>query len=727
MTLGRATMAAVLLATVAVAAEPPRRRLPGTVPRGLAQATDAGRAPADLRLEHVRVFLGLRDRGRLDAVIAAQQDRRSPRYRRWLDDTEIADRFGPRRADYERVRAWLTAHGLEVVRESRSRISLVVAGSAAQIETALATPIRLVRRAGRTYRTPLVDPSVPEDIAADVRAIFGLDDLPKFRPLVQVDGGGTALGPDDFATVYDLNGLRAAGITGAGRSIAILARSNFRDSDIAHFSERFLGAPLTPTRKLVDPSRDPGIPDVFEEREVLLDTQWAGAVAPGAQVNVVISTREGDIPESLEKAIDDREGDVISISFGVCDLVNPVIATELFDAFYTIANAKGQTVVVASGDFGPVECFPDEPHRFSVNALASSPHAVAVGGTSFSLAPDGTLPAVLEESVWKDGFGASGGGQSLVFALPRYQANAGIAVLASGRALPDLALAGSPLTPGYAVVQNGEALAVGGTSAGAPAFAGILALVNERLVQREGRAGLGQLLPSLYRLASEQARGLRPAVFRDVVLGDNGGFLATPGFDFATGWGSPLGAPLAEALGTPGPCEPAIGCLVPARGARRRACAGEWLVEKTVFDAQQGLPAVRQTCTDGDPGCDADGIADGRCTVNVALCLNVFDFRILTARGIPACQPGSVRGVRLMSPRARPHDAVASANRAALAEAVAGLPDFPITLDGACTATVPVVVPVATHGTKGRQRLRATVRTSVGRTRVRLDLLCVAP
>jgi hypothetical protein len=113
--------------------------------------------------------------------------------------------------------------------------------------------------------------------------------------------------------------------------------------------------------------------------------------------------------------------------------------------------------------------------------------------------------------------------------------------------------------------------------------------------------------------------------------------------------------------------------------------------------------------------------------VNVALCLNVFDFRVLTARGIPACQPGAVRGVRIASPRARPHDAVASANRAALAEAVAGLPDFPITLDSACTATVPIVVPVAGHGSKGRQRLRATVRTSVGRTRVRLDLHCGAP
>src|SRR2546426_4832918 len=132
---------ALLLALATAAAAEPLRRLPGTVPRALAAMVPAGRAPGDLRLEHVTVFLGLRHGRALDALIAAQQDRRSPLFHRWLDAAEIADRFAPRREAYERVRRWFVGHGFTVVRDSRFRTALVVAGSAAQVEAALAAPI----------------------------------------------------------------------------------------------------------------------------------------------------------------------------------------------------------------------------------------------------------------------------------------------------------------------------------------------------------------------------------------------------------------------------------------------------------------------------------------------------------------------------------------------------------------------------------------------------------
>src|SRR5207249_4660037 len=135
MKIGLGTAAPLALATTAAAE--PLRRLPGTVPRALAAMTPAGRAPADLRLEHVTVFLGIRHRRALDALIAAQQDRRSPLFHRWLAASEIADRFGPRRGAYERVRRWFVAHGFQVVRDSQFRTALVVAGTAAQVERAL--------------------------------------------------------------------------------------------------------------------------------------------------------------------------------------------------------------------------------------------------------------------------------------------------------------------------------------------------------------------------------------------------------------------------------------------------------------------------------------------------------------------------------------------------------------------------------------------------------------
>ncbi|HUE30743.1 MAG TPA: S53 family peptidase, partial [Verrucomicrobiae bacterium] len=639
-------------------------------------------------------------------------------------------RFGPRRDEYERVRGWFVARGFEVVRDSQFRVALVVAGTAAQVEAALGAPIGRFVRGGRTYHAPLAEPSLPASIAASVRGMVGLDDLPKFRPLAISPGGDTALVPSDFATAYGVKSLQTAGLTGAGHSIAVIARSNFADGDVASFSTNFLSFQLAPVR--VFAGADPGIStDEGERIEVSLDTEWAGSLAPGATLNIVIGSQSGNIPEALITAIENRasgapSGDVITISFGLCEQAAPVVTNELFDAFYAIANAQGQTVLVAAGDDGGRACLP-QSSAAAVNGLASSPHVVAVGGTSFALNPDGSVPppATLVEKVWEDSGGAGGGGQSIVFAMPRYQIAAGLGGLSSGRAVPDLAVAASPVDPGYVVVEGGVGLIVGGTSAGTPAMASALALVNQRLEQTHGvTGGLGQLLPDLYRVASEQVRGVGPAVFRDVVTGSNGAFVAGPGFDLASGWGAPLVDALAGTLEGPGPCEPDLVCMVP-NGRGGRSCAGEWLVEQELFLVRRNhLPAPRQTCRDGDPQCDADGAADGHCTLRVALCLNVFDSRgpLLHARGpnkgLPLCRPGTVHGARLLAPRASRRDPTANANHMSLADTIGALP-LPTGLDAACTATVPVIVPVNGHVT-----LRAQVADARGPVTPRVTLRC---
>jgi subtilase family serine protease len=726
----RAIAALVLAGLLAPSADAePMRRLAGTVPRMVGTLTPAGAAPGDLRLANITVVLGLRDREGLDALIAAQQDPRSPRYHQWLDAEEIADRFGARRADYERVRRWLAGQGLTVVQDSPYRLALVAAGTAAQAEAALATPIRLFRHRGKTVHAPTADPLLPESIALSVRGILGLDDLPKFHPLAIVSGGETALGPADFAAAYGILPLQELGITGAGHSIAVVARSNFEDSDIQEFARKF-SIPLNPVRKFTDPGNDPGVLNRDgEETEVLIDTQWGGSLAPGAQLNVVISTPQGDIPEALQKAVTDQEGDIITISFGLCEPAAPSVTTiELFDAYYAIANLQGQTVVVASGDGGATECAPDDQRRLAVNLLASSPHAIAVGGSSFVLdGENGTIPVPLVETVWSDDFGAGGGGESEVFARPRFQLGPGVPAL-TGRGLPDLALPASPLTPGYVI---GEARIVGGTSVGAPAFAGMLALVSERLAATRGATRLGQLVPSLYRLGGEQARGLRAPVFRDIEIGANAlpgspGFPAGPGWDLATGWGAPMADALAEGLDAPGRCDPEIGCLIPGRGPREHACAGAWLVDQgTLARGPRGVPHVKQACIDGDPECDLDGVADGQCTMQVALCLNIFDFRFVR-RGLPVCEPGSVRRVRLLSPRSASRRPETPANRAALTAALRGLPDLPTRLRSACTASAAVVVPLRGRHARGRLDLRARVLGGFGQTNARVVLTCQA-
>jgi subtilase family serine protease len=720
-------------------------RLGGTVPRALARVAPESPAPGDLRLEHVTFFLGLRNRREAEGRIAAQQDSRSPFFRRYLGAEEIADRYGPRKAEYERLRRWLHLHGFTVVHESPFRVALVVAGTAAQVAHALKAPIALYRRNGKVQRAPTVDPALPGELAASVQGILGLDDLDRFRPLAQLNlchngnkdgqrctgdgdcpggscGTANALAPADFSAAYSVTPLQNQGLTGAGKSIAVIARSNFLDSDVAAFSQRFLpGVLLTPRRAFAGP--DPGVLTDRDERiEVLLDTQWAGALAPGAHVNVVISTREGNIPEALVKAVDERLGDAITMSFGLCEPAWESSTTELFDAFYAIANLQGQTVLVASGDAGKFDCSPDSP-IVAVNALASSPHAIAVGGSAFQLAGDGSVPTTVDESTWDDALGAGGGGKSAVFGMPPYQRAAGLVSLSFGRAMPDLSLAASPFSPGYFMVEGGIDRKVGGTSASAPALASVLALVNERL----GTPGLGQFLPSLYRLGSEQMRS-GPVVFRDITQGSNG-FPAGVGFDLATGWGAPLIDALAANLQAGRVCDTTIDCLVPGRGSAHDACAGEWLVEhRALATNRRGLPRAVQSCRDGDFACDADGTADGRCTFNVALCLNVFDFRRLVHRGqlvVPRCSPGRVKRVHLLAPKASLTSIQQNENRDTLLTAIASLPDLPTGFVSVCSATVPVIVPLPGPGSKGRLTLRTRV-TGSRSTTAKVTLRCKA-
>jgi hypothetical protein len=320
-----------------------------------------------------------------------------------------------------------------------------------------------------------------------------------------------------------------------------------------------------------------------------------------------------------------------------------------------------------------------------------------------------------------------------VFARPRYQL-AALSSVRQGRGLPDIATAGSPNAPGYFIVQDNNDEKVGGTSVGAPAFASVLALIGEQLANTKGVNGLGQLLPTLYRLGSEQMRGLRPPVFRDVTEGDNavagsGGFAAGPGFDLATGWGTPMADALADALTGPGICEPDLACMVPARGSRRKACRAEWLVERGAPQERAGdVLRVRQTCRDGDPECDTDATADGRCVLNVALCLNVFDYRehFLGAQQLPVCDPTLLRHSRLTSVQGSGRrDARRTTNRRALQAAIRDLP-LPGSLQHACTATVPVEVPIPTGRAHGHLSLTARTAQGSGAITARVKLRCEA-
>jgi kumamolisin len=224
---------------------------------------------------------------------------------------------------------------------------------------------------------------------------------------------------------------------------------------------------------------------------------------------------------------------VISISWGSAESTWTAQAMTAFDSAAQDAAALGVTICAASGDSGSSDGVNDGANH--VDFPASSPHILGCGGTSLQSANG----AIQSETVWNDGTqgGAGGGGFSTQFPLPAWQASAKIVPPSGGgRGVPDVSGDADPET-GYSVLVDGESMVIGGTSAVAPLWSGLIALLNEKL----GKP-LGFLQPTLYGLPQSDG------VFHDITSGSNGAFSAGPGWDAASGLGTPSGENLLEAL-----------------------------------------------------------------------------------------------------------------------------------------------------------------------------------
>jgi kumamolisin len=223
-----------------------------------------------------------------------------------------------------------------------------------------------------------------------------------------------------------------------------------------------------------------------------------------------------------------RKPTVISISWGGPESTWTQQSMQNFDEVAKEAGLLGITITVAAGDNGSSDGLNDGQNH--VDFPASCPHVVAAGGTRL-LAANGSITS---ETVWNDGAqgGSTGGGYSTVFARPDWQANV---VMQSNRGVPDVAGDADPET-GYKVQVDGQQLVIGGTSAVAPLWAGLIALLNQKLQSR-----IGFINPLLY--TSDES-----TCFRDISSGDNGAYSAGPGWDATTGMGSPLGIQLIQAV-----------------------------------------------------------------------------------------------------------------------------------------------------------------------------------
>jgi len=462
---------------------------------------------------------------------------------------------GAATADVQLVRSVLGAlPGVSIASVHAPSRRVKVAGTLGDLSEAFGTTVRIAQ-AGHRYRTGSL--YLPAALDGVVTAVLGLDDRPAARPHFRTaatakagapaGGSGSApasggsFTPNQVASVYGF----PAGTDGSGQIIALVELGGgFEKSDLTtYFGGLGIAVPSVTAVPVDGAANKPGSDPTGADVEVALDIQVAGAAAPGAKQLVYFAPNsdQGFVDSVADAAHASPAPVVISISWGQSeDSWTAQGRTSLDDAIAD-ACALGITVTVAAGDNGSSDGVSDgQPH---VDFPASSPHALACGGTSLVASAAG---AITSETVWNDGSGggAGGGGVSDAFPVPTWQATAGVPVSAgtsgaAGRGVPDVAGNADPET-GYQIMADGTAQVVGGTSAVAPLWAALIA----RLAQATGtRFGLMQT--ALY-------TGIQPGVdvagFNDIVSGSNGVYSAGPGWDACTGLGSPSGAALLEQL-----------------------------------------------------------------------------------------------------------------------------------------------------------------------------------
>jgi kumamolisin len=340
--------------------------------------------------------------------------------------------------------------------------------------------------------------------------------------------------PPQIAQAYNF----PTGVDGTGQTIAIIELGGgFQPRDIATYFTQ-LELPVPKVRPVsVDGGRNqPGDPN-GADAEVMLDIEVSGSVAPGSEIVVYFApnTEQGFLA-ALTTAIHDATNNpsVISISWGAPELTWTRQALTAFDSACQSAAALGVSVTCSAGDNRSIDGATDAADY--VDFPASGAHVLGCGGTRLSLGPKFRIN---DETVWNDGaLGiATAGGVSAFFPRPSWQAKANVPppkVKSGGRGVPDVAGNASPMT-GYRILLDGKQQIVGGTGAVAPLWAGLIALVNQKLGKR-----VGFVNPKLYQ---PHALGIEPAFF-DITRGNNGAYTASPGWDACSGLGSPNGAGL---------------------------------------------------------------------------------------------------------------------------------------------------------------------------------------
>ncbi len=634
--------------------------LHGNTPPQAYARNDIGAAPGSLAAS--RLVLVLARSGAQEASLQtwlnSVQNANSPDFQKWMTPEEFGARFGVSEADLARVEGWLQGHGFTINKVAPGRMSLEFSGTTAQVESTFHTSIHSFLANGVKHWANTSDPQIPAALAPVVAGVARLNDFYPRSNAVRGPGGvynpatnriepsytiGDTtngyyflLGPADAATIYNtptsLNGNHGSTLyDGTGATIGIAGDSNIDIQQNANYRATF-GLPAKATTVVVD-GDDPG--KNGDALEAYLDTQVAGGIAPNA--NVILYTAadtylNAGLFLAIQRAIDDNQVDILNVSFGACEANEGAAGNQYINNLWQQAAAQGISVTVSTGDSGSAGC--DNQNKvyqaslgLAVNALASTPYNIAVGGTDFdtlfsnfpasftqyvdvnnTLANHRSALAYIPERPWNDstfqgknttiaanlpwtatqyssnaniwagggGFSAcvqqSAGTCSAGYPVPSWQA--GFAPANYGRSVPDVSLmagdglygaawglctdqeydsfnnlmvncSGTPTTG-----NNFNVTGVGGTSASAPAFAGMLALLKQKNGSR-----LGQADYVLYDLAKSKYG----TVFHDIATGNNsvacvngsvGCAANTGGYYFMSGYNTATGFDEATGLGS---------------------------------------------------------------------------------------------------------------------------------------------------------------------------------
>ncbi len=484
-------------------------------------------------------------------LISPEKGRTAPR----LTRAQFRQQFGADPAAVKALRSFAKKSGLEfsATPDQLAARTVQLSGSRAHMEQAFGVSLTEREHSGSIYRVREGSIEIPAELAGQVEAVLGLDNRPQAKPHFRIAhpqskgtgkaipavGAATSFNPPQIAELYSF----PANASAAGQTIGLIELGGgFRAADLkAYFASLGLANPAVTAISVDGGKNSPSTAD-SADAEVMLDIEVAASVAPGAAVAVYFApnTDQGFI-DAITTAVHDTTNrpSVISISWGGPEPSWTQQAYTALDSACQAAALLGITITVAAGDNGSTDGVSDGKNH--VDFPASSPHVLACGGTRISASGN----ILSGEVVWNElagQQGATGGGVSSLFAKPSWQANVSVpappAGSSGGRGVPDVAGDADPAT-GYNIRVDGQTFPIGGTSAVAPLWAGLIALSN---AQAKSPAGFAN--PTLYS---------SPSAFHDITDGNNGSFSATPGWDACTGLGSPIGTSIITALGEPAP------------------------------------------------------------------------------------------------------------------------------------------------------------------------------